>query len=141
MVTAQSVSHWIAHLKQGNDIAAQQLWARYSAQLVEYAQIRLRDSPKRLADEEDVASSVFQSLCRGAAEGRFQSVKNRDDLWWILLAITKQKVVNHLRRELAQKRGAGWIQLESGLMKMGKATRTSPDATRTMPVPERRRGV
>lgn len=114
MVAAQSVSHWIAHLKDGNAVAAQQLWDRYAGRLVDYAQRRMKDSPKRVADEEDIAASVFQTLCRGAAAGRFQSVKNRDDLWWMLLAITKQKVVDHVRRETAQKRGAGRIQFESG---------------------------
>jgi len=83
--------------------------------LVELARRRLKDAPKRVADEEDIAASVFHSLCRGAAAGRFQNVKNRDDLWWLLLAITKQKVVDHVRRETAQKRGAGRVQLESGL--------------------------
>ncbi len=112
MVAAQSVSHWIAHLKDGNALAAQQLWDRYASRLVEYAHRRMKDSPKRVADEEDVAASVFQALCRGAAEGRFQNVKNRDDLWWILLAITKQKVVSHIRRETTQKRGAGWVRLQ-----------------------------
>lgn len=113
MVAAQSVSHWIAHLKDGNAIAAQQLWDRYAARLVEYAQRRMKDSPKRVADEEDIAASVFQTLCRGAAAGRFQNVKNRDDLWWMLLAITKQKVVDHVRRETAQKRGGGKVLIES----------------------------
>jgi DNA-directed RNA polymerase specialized sigma24 family protein len=115
MSTAQSVSRWISHLKEGNAEAAQSLWERYALQLVEIARRRLKDAPKRVADEEDVAASVFHSLCRGAAAGRFQNVKNRDDLWWLLLAITKQKVVDHVRRETAQKRGAGRVQLESCL--------------------------
>jgi len=84
-------------------------------QLVELARRRLKDAPKRVADEEDIAASVFHSLCRGAAAGRFHNVKNRDDLWWLLLAITKQKVIDHVRRETAQKRGGGRTQLESAL--------------------------
>jgi DNA-directed RNA polymerase specialized sigma24 family protein len=99
----------------GNSDAAQRLWERYAMQLVELARRRLKDAPKRVADEDDIAASVFHSLCRGAAAGRFQNVKNRDDLWWLLLAITKQKVVDHVRRESAQKRGAGRVHLESGL--------------------------
>jgi RNA polymerase sigma factor (sigma-70 family) len=115
MPTTQSVSQWIAHLKEGKADAAHRLWQRYATQLVELARRRLKDAPKRVADEEDVAASVFHSLCRGAAAGRFQSVANRDDLWWLLLAITKQKVVDHVRRETAQKRGGGLTQHESGL--------------------------
>src|ERR1700754_3450109 len=115
MSTAQSVSQWIAHLKEGNADAAQRLWERYAMRLVELSRRRLKDSPKRVADEEDIAASVFHSLCRGAAAGRFENVKNRDDLWWLLLAITKQKVVDHVRREGAQKRGGGRTQSEIGL--------------------------
>jgi RNA polymerase sigma factor (sigma-70 family) len=115
MSAAPSISHWIAELKDGDASAAERLWERYAMRLVELARRRLKDAPKQVADEEDVAASVFHSLCRGAAAGRFENVKNRDDLWWLLLAITKQKVVDHVRREMAQKRGGGRIQSESGL--------------------------
>jgi RNA polymerase sigma factor (sigma-70 family) len=113
--SSQSVSYWIAHLKNGNLDAVQQLWNRYAERLVNVAQQRLRHAPKHLADEEDVAASVFQSLCRGAVAGRFQDVKDRDDLWWLLLSITKQKAVNHIRRETAQKRGSRQTHAESDL--------------------------
>lgn len=115
MSDAHSVSRWISRLKEGSADAAQRIWERYAMQLVDLARRRLKDAPKRVADEEDIAASVFRSLCRGAAAGRFHDVKNRDDLWWLLLAITKQKVVDHVRRETAQKRGGGRTQLESGL--------------------------
>jgi RNA polymerase sigma factor (sigma-70 family) len=103
----KSVSAWIADLKVRDEVAAQKLWQRYSARLTSLARHLLKDAPKRVSDEEDIASTVFHTLCRGAAAGRFQDVKNRDDLWWLLLAMTKQKVVDHIRRETAQKRGGG----------------------------------
>lgn len=114
--SSQSVSYWIANLKDGNLDAVQHLWNRYSARLVQVAEQRLRNSPKRLADEEDVAASVFMSLCRGAAAGRFENVKDRDDLWWLLLGITRQKTVSHIRRETAQKRGAAQMRAESDVV-------------------------
>lgn len=113
MSAAQSVSHWIAQLKEGHQDAVQCLWERYAGKLVEHARRRLKNAPKRAADEDDIVVGVFHSLCRGAAAGRFENVKNRDDLWWLLLAITKQKVVDHVRHETAQKRGAGWERLAS----------------------------
>ena len=39
-----------------------------------------RDLPAP-ADEEDVALSAFDSLCRGAVEGRFPRLDDRNDLW------------------------------------------------------------
>lgn len=110
---ADSVSEWLGRLKSGEEDAAEKLWNRYSAELVELARRKLSGVPRSAADEEDVAQSVFSSICRGAAAGRFAAVKTRDDLWWMLLTITKQKTVNHMRREMAKKRGAGRTVSES----------------------------
>jgi DNA-directed RNA polymerase specialized sigma24 family protein len=75
--------------------------------------MRLGDFPSGIGDEEDVAQSVFGSICRGAAAGRFAELKSRDDLWWLLLSITKQKTANHIRPQLRQKRGSGRVYNES----------------------------
>jgi RNA polymerase sigma factor (sigma-70 family) len=112
MAASNSVSKWIESLKSQDADAAQRLWDRYSARLIELARQKLRNAPKGGADEEDIAQSVFHSVWRGATAGRLRDVKNRDDLWWLLLAITKQKVVDHIRRESAQKRGAGRVTSE-----------------------------
>lgn len=92
-------------LKTGEAAAVQSLWERYSKELILLANQRLGTAPRRLADEEDVALSVFGSICRGAAAGRFEQIKSRGELWWLLLTITKQKAVDHIRRETAEKRG------------------------------------
>ena len=115
MSSQSSITDWIASLKAADAEAAQRIWERYSTRLVDLARRRLRDAPKTVADEEDVAQSVFRNVCHGAANGRFGDIKNRDDLWWLLLAITKQKVVDHFRRESAQKRGGGRVFSESAL--------------------------
>jgi RNA polymerase sigma factor (sigma-70 family) len=113
MVSDNSVSEWIAGLKQGELNAIQKLWDRYRDQLLALARRKLGEIPKRVADEEDVAQSVFHSFYRGAMAGRFDDVKSRDDLWWLLLAITKQKAVDLIRHEMAQKRGGGQVQFEA----------------------------
>lgn len=110
-----SVSQWIAGLKDGDSLAVQNLWDRYFERLVRLAKKRLGNSPKRVADEDDIAQNVFHSLCRGAKAGRFTDINGRDDLWWLLLGITRQKVADHVRKETAQKRGPSQVQNESGL--------------------------
>jgi RNA polymerase sigma factor (sigma-70 family) len=115
MSSAHSVSRWITALKRGDLEAAQRLWDRYRRQLLELANRRLAGMPKRVADEEDVAQNVFVSLCSGAKAGRFDDVASRDDLWWLLLALTKQKVVDLVRRETAAKRGGGRVHSEGEL--------------------------
>ena len=113
MADQVSISQWIAQLKFGEAEAAQNLWVHFSGRLVGLAKRKLRDLPTRVIDEEDIAQSVFRSVCRGAEAGRFDDVRTRDDLWWLLLGITKQKVVNHIRRETALKRGSGKVQSET----------------------------
>jgi RNA polymerase sigma factor (sigma-70 family) len=108
-----SVSRWINGLKAGEQEAAQSLWERYAGQLVSMARRRLGTAPRSVMDEEDVAQTVFSTICRGATDGRFQQVKNRDELWWLLVAITRQNVADHIRREGALKRGAGRVHSES----------------------------
>jgi RNA polymerase sigma factor (sigma-70 family) len=102
--STDSISDWLDRLKAGEIEAAQKLWDRYSQELLRVAKKRLGTSPRGMADEEDVALSVFGSIFRGMADGRFDSISNRDELWWLLLTITNRKVIDHIRRETAQKR-------------------------------------
>lgn len=110
-----SVSVWIRSLNSGEQDAAQRLWDRYSGSLLDLAKAKLGGLPKSYADEEDIAQNVFVSLCRGAAAGRFGDIKNRDELWWLLLAVTRQQIATHVRHETAKKRGAGRVRTETAL--------------------------
>ena len=65
------MTRWISALKQGDQAAASGLWASYFRRLVGLARARLRDVPRRIADEEDVALSAFDSFCRRAQDGPF----------------------------------------------------------------------
>jgi DNA-directed RNA polymerase specialized sigma24 family protein len=110
MSTEDSVSQWIASLRTGDLAAVEKLWHRYKVRLTELAGTRLQRLPKGITDEDDIAQSVFLSVYRGAMAGRFEDLKNRDELWWLLLALTKQKIANLARRETAKKRGGGRVQ-------------------------------
>lgn len=109
----ESVSTWIDKLKAGDEQAAQVIWERYFRRVMEVARRRLGALQKRVADEEDVAASVFESLCLGAAAGRFTQLQDRDDLWKLILTLTRQKAVDQIRRETRQKRGAGAVRGDS----------------------------
>src|SRR5437899_2454606 len=89
-----SVTEWIAEVKAGDGEAANRLWERYFARVESLARRMLRGAPRRTADEEDVAASVFESFFKGAAAERFHELTDRDDLWCLLIVITKQKSVN-----------------------------------------------
>jgi DNA-directed RNA polymerase specialized sigma24 family protein len=88
---ADSVSLWIEQLKTGDHAAAQKLWESYFAKLVRLAQAHLHGTARALADEEDVVLSAFDSFCRGAGTGRFPLLTDRNDLWQLLVTITRRK--------------------------------------------------
>jgi DNA-directed RNA polymerase specialized sigma24 family protein len=108
-----SVSLWISRLQAGDSTAAQPLWERYSRRLVGLARKKLQDLPRRALDEEDVALSVFDSLCRGAEQGRFPQLTDRDCLWRLLVTLTSRKASNVRRDQRRLKRGGGAVQGES----------------------------
>jgi DNA-directed RNA polymerase specialized sigma24 family protein len=113
--SGESVTNWIEELRAGRQEAAEQLWARYYPRLVGLARAKLQGVPRRVADEEDVALSAFDSFCRGLSEGRFPRLEDRDNLWALLVVITAAKA-GDLRQHLnCQKRGGGKVAGESVL--------------------------
>ena len=111
-----SVTAWINELKAGNHEAAQKLWERYFRRLVGLARTKLKGMPRRVADEEDVALSAFDSFCRGAQHGRFPQLRDRNNLWPLLLLITKRKAIDLIQEQRAEKRGGGKVRGESALL-------------------------
>lgn len=102
-----SITRWIGLLQSGDPDAAQPLWERYFRQLVAIARKKLLGAKPRLADEEDVALSAFDSFCRGLKRGRFPDLHDRDNLWKLLVVLTARKACHLLRDEQRLKRGGG----------------------------------
>jgi DNA-directed RNA polymerase specialized sigma24 family protein len=113
MVPEGSVTYWLQQLQAGDQTAAQELWNRYFERLVGLARSKLRGAPRRAADEEDVALSAFESFCRGAEQGRFPKLHDRDNLWGLLVVITERKACDLMLHERRQKRGGGDVRGES----------------------------
>lgn len=105
MTPAGSITRWIGYVRDGDPAAAQNLWEKYYPGMVELARRRLRNVPRRAADEEDVALSAFNSFCLGARNGRFSRLTDRNSLWSLLVAITAHKAVDLIRMNNRQKRG------------------------------------
>jgi len=110
-----SVTQWIHQLQAGDRAAAQELWNRYFQRLVGLARCKLQGAQRRAADEEDVVLSAFESFFRGAEQGRFPRLDDRDNLWRLLVVITERKAWNLVQHERRQKRGGGEMRRESGL--------------------------
>jgi DNA-directed RNA polymerase specialized sigma24 family protein len=115
MPTVEPITDWICQLQAADRTAAGNLWDCYFPRLVRLARQVLQGAPRRAADEEDVALSAFDSFCRGAEQGRFPQLNDRDNLWQLLVAITVRKALDQIHHERRQKRGGGKVRGESAL--------------------------
>ena len=120
--TRGSVTRWISELKRGDKAAASGLWDSYFRRLMSLARARLRDAPRLMADEEDVALSAFDSFCRRAQAGQFRRLHDRDDLWQILALITVRKAIHLRKYEGRQSRGMERIRSLTELTREGLET-------------------
>jgi DNA-directed RNA polymerase specialized sigma24 family protein len=100
-----SVTRWLERLQGGDQAAARELWERYFRRLAALARLKLQGSPRRAANEEDVALSAFASFCRGVEHGRFPQLFDRNGLWRLLVVFTVRKAAHQLRDEGRLKRG------------------------------------
>jgi DNA-directed RNA polymerase specialized sigma24 family protein len=136
MDSVSSVSEWIDRLKVGDPVAAECLWGRYFERLVGLARTHLRGTPRRAADEEDVALSAFDSFCRGVEHGRFPELLDRHSLWRLLVTLTLRKASALRREEQRQKRGGGRVVVESELQGMADAAAGLEQILDREPTPE-----
>lgn len=119
-----SVTGWLRSIRGGNQKVVVDLWKRYFEQLKEFARLEFGKRNRAAEDEEDVALSVIETLCRNVANGKFPNINDRSDLWSLLVVITQSKVCANYRKEFSQKRGGGKVlnmsqleqQLKNGLL-------------------------
>jgi DNA-directed RNA polymerase specialized sigma24 family protein len=121
MNSAEAVTLWLQRLQAGDPAAAQKLWDHFFARLVRLARRKLHGA-RRVADEEDVALSAFDSFCRGVGQGRFPHLHERNNLWALLVVITARKAADLTQRERRRKRGGGRVRGESALLAAHGAT-------------------
>jgi DNA-directed RNA polymerase specialized sigma24 family protein len=126
-----SVSRWLGQLQAGDAAAVQPLWERYFHRLVDLARKKLRASPRRVADEEDVALSAFDSFCRNAGRGRFPQLLDRDGLWALLVAMTAHKAA-HLQRDQARLKRGGGVQAAATNLEQVLSQEPSPEMAAEM---------
>jgi DNA-directed RNA polymerase specialized sigma24 family protein len=104
MTPSEPITPWLSSLRRGNPAAAQRIWDRYFTRLVVLARKKLRGRRLGVADEEDVAISAMDTLCRNAREGHFPQLADSDGLWRLLVVITARTAMHVLRDERRRKR-------------------------------------
>jgi len=114
MSSEGSVSKHVRLLKNGDQSAARPLWQRYFPWLVRLARRKLQSTSSSAADEEDVALEAFARFCQRAEEGRLPEVRNREELWRLLVTLTVRMAIDEVRRQRRQKRGGGGLASGDG---------------------------
>jgi RNA polymerase sigma factor (sigma-70 family) len=107
MSTSGSVTHLIDRVKEGDEAAARELQALYAPRVTGLARARLQGKYLRVADEDDVAQSVFAGFFHGAGRGQYDKLHDRDDLWHLLFTITIRKAQKLVKERERQKRHPG----------------------------------
>ncbi|QDU81189.1 RNA polymerase sigma factor [Polystyrenella longa] len=108
-----SVTNWLHALREeNNNDAAQEIWNRFQKQLIGVATRQLGTN-NRMTDADDAVNDAFASFCSRYEEGQYPDLNDRDGLWSLLLTMTENKARKQLRRELADKRGAGNVRGDS----------------------------
>jgi DNA-directed RNA polymerase specialized sigma24 family protein len=138
---SEIVSQWIFHLAKGDAEVAQKIWSDYFEKLVRLARRKLEGIPKRDSDEEDVALSAMNSFCQGLAQQKFDLLRNRDDLWKLLVTITVRKATARRRYYFAKKRGGGQVRGESVFDNQLEKQSGLANILGTEPTPELAAGV
>jgi RNA polymerase sigma factor (sigma-70 family) len=132
----QSVTAWLRQLRRGDQKAARQLWLRYGPQLTTLVRKRFRRVVDAVADEEDVVQSVFRALWTGAAAGRFDQVQDRNELWWLLLTITRRKALNRRAYNARQRRKKSTLSIDAGHSEPGQSSFSRDLADPNQPPPD-----
>jgi RNA polymerase sigma-70 factor (ECF subfamily) len=95
--------HLVARWRDGDQLAADQLFRRYAEQLIALARTRLSSKLSQRVDPEDVVQSAYRSFFHGTKDGRYD-IQRGGDLWQLLVVITLHKLQHQVRHNLAGKR-------------------------------------
>ena len=93
-----TITEWIDQLRDGRETAAQKLWDHFLEKLTDLVRKRLRHSPKRLSDEEDVVLDACEACFRALKEGRYSDIRSRENLWSLLAVVAERKAIDQIRR-------------------------------------------
>jgi hypothetical protein len=97
-MSEHSVTQFIHLLRDGDPRAATPIWNHLYSRLVTLANKNLKSHVRRVIEGEDVAQSVFDSCFRAMRQGRVPDLKNRDNLWAMLVKITERNAANVNRK-------------------------------------------
>jgi RNA polymerase sigma factor (sigma-70 family) len=114
--------------RSGNDAAAESIFARYFQRLIALARSRLSPRLAQRTDPEDVVLSVYRSFFVDVRAGKFMLGRG-GDLWRLLAAMTKHKLLRQARHHRADRRSVDReAPLNAASESQAATTRDEPSA-------------
>ena len=110
-----SVSKALIRFNEIEEKASQLIWDRYFEKLRDFANGKIYPRHKRLFDGEDIAGSALLTLMNGLRENRFNDLRNRRQLWQMLIVIATRKTLNTAAFHDREKRGGGKVKGDSAI--------------------------
>lgn len=104
----------MARYRDGDERAAEELFARYVGRLTLLARSRLSPKLASRTDPEDVVLSAYRSFFVAARDGRFVLARS-GDLWRLLVSITMHKLHRQVRHHTAERRSVSREQPGAGV--------------------------
>jgi RNA polymerase sigma factor (sigma-70 family) len=100
-----SFADFLTRLQAGDDAAAQELFGRFTHQLIALARHRIGAGLRHKVDPEDVVQSAYKSFFLRYGEGNLEAV-NWNSLWGLLTLITVRKCAERVAYHRAERRDA-----------------------------------
>lgn len=136
-----SVSRAIDGCRNGDrDASAEVLWHRFGTEMTRIARQRLRKDLQRLYDPEDIVNSAFAQVIIKLYQGELESVRDRNDLWRLLLAVLRRKNTNAENFFNRIKRRGNAVSSDSTFARMG-GMEVFPASQEDGPSPEELAGI
>jgi len=102
-MSADSTAGIFERFREGDSLAADEIFARYVDRLTRLARTRLTPKLATRTDAEDIVMSAYRSFFIRTRDGQF-TLQRSGDLWRLLVSITMNKLHRQVRHHQANKR-------------------------------------
>ena len=96
------ITLWLKRAREGDEDAFGKLFHFYIGRIKSYVRRRLTAQDQAEGFDEDLANESMTSVWQGLAKGKFETVSNREELWFTMMSVAKSRAMDrrkYLRRK------------------------------------------